>query len=90
MHRQISNHNESSRENGESDDIRPQAAVIKSERAENGCARDFDIQAVFVVDQGEVLDFIDDETFKPIVENGKLQNISRGCWKRDEGFGRTV
>ena len=50
MHRTISNHNESSRKDGQANNIIPQSAIVKAESAENGCARNLDIEAVLVVD----------------------------------------
>lgn len=69
MHRDISNYNESCRENGKTNNVIPQSAIIESECAENRCAGDFDVEAVFVIDQGEVFDFIDNEAFEPVVED---------------------
>jgi hypothetical protein len=51
----------------------PQSQGREAERAENSGAGDFNVEAVFVVDKGEVSDFVDDETFKGIVEDGKLR-----------------
>ena len=87
MHRNVRNHNERGREHRKADDIIPQRRIIESERAEDGGAGDFDIQAVFVVDEGEVADFVYDEAFEAVVEDGELCKWSmrraddeRGNW----------
>jgi hypothetical protein len=50
--------------------ILPQSLNVEAEGAENGRAGDFNVKAVFVVDEGEVLDFVDDEAFESVVEDG--------------------
>ncbi len=77
MHRDISNYNERGRKNAEADNVIPQSTIVEAKGTEDGCAGDFDVQAVFVVDQGEVFDFVDDETFEAVVEDRKLRVISR-------------
>ncbi len=72
MHRKVSNHNKRGRKDGQPDNIVPQSTVVEAESAEDGCAWDFDVETVLVVDQGEVFDFIDDEAFEAVVEDGKL------------------
>lgn len=76
MHSRVSNHNESTREDGKPNDIVPQAAVVESESAEDGGAWNFNVEAIFVVDQGEVFDFVDDEAFEPVVEDRELWLVS--------------
>ena len=52
MHRRISNHYKSGREDGKANDVGPQSAVIEAESAENGGTRDFDVEAVLMVNEG--------------------------------------
>lgn len=59
MHSSVSNHNESARKDGEPDNIIPQTAIVEPEGAEYGGAWDFDVETVFVIDQSEILDLID-------------------------------
>ncbi len=69
MHSNIRNHNESPRHNPQRNDILPQRQRVEAKSAEDGGARDFDVEAVFVVDQGKVADFVDDEAFEAVVED---------------------
>ncbi len=77
MHRKVSNHNKRGREDGQAYNIVPQRTVVEAESTEDGCAWDFDVETVLFVDQGEVFDFVDDEAFEAVVEDGKLCTISQ-------------
>lgn len=41
---------------------------LEAESAENGRSWYFDIEAIFVIDQGEVFDFVDNETLEAVME----------------------
>jgi ketosteroid isomerase-like protein len=69
MHSSVSNHNESTRADGEPNDVWPQATVVESKSAEDGGAWYFDVEAVLMINQGEVLDFVDDEAFEAVMED---------------------
>lgn len=69
MHSQICQHNERATIHGESDAIPPQRLDVEAEAAQDGGAGDFDVEAVFVVDEGEVLDLVYDEAFEGVVED---------------------
>lgn len=73
MHRAIGNDDEHPRNHAQSNDIAPQSLRVKPERTEDGCAWDFDVQAVFVVDQGEECHFVDNKSLKTVVEYGQLE-----------------
>ncbi len=84
MHRNVSNHDERGRKNGQSHNIIPQSTIVEAESAEDGCAWYLDVETVFMVDQGEVFDFIDDEAFEAVMEDRKLCGISTshtGGWR---------
>ena len=68
MHGRVSNHNKRSRKDGQSDNIAPKGAVVEPESAENGGARDFDVEAVFVINQCKVFDLIDNQAFEPVMK----------------------
>ena len=75
VHSGIRNDNESSRENSEADHIRPQSTVIEAERAEDRGAGYFDIQTIFVIDEGKVFDLVDNQSFESVVEYRQLIEI---------------
>lgn len=75
MHRNVSNHNERGRKDGQPHNIIPQSAVVEAESTENGCARNFDVETVLVVDQGKIFDFVDNEAFEAVVEDRKLCGV---------------
>ena len=49
---------------------------LEAEGAEYRRSWYFDIEAIFVVDQGEVFDFVDNETLEAVVEYRELQAVS--------------
>ena len=83
MHSDVCNHDECSRENGEPNDIFPQSQVVESKSTQDRCAGYFDVETVFVIDQSKECDFVDNESFKAVVEDRELQYISKeslvGC-----------
>ena len=69
MHSDIGDQDESPRENGETNDIVPQSKVVKSKGTQDRCARYFDVETVFVIDESKECDFVDDETLETVVED---------------------
>lgn len=68
MHSRVCNHYECSREDGKSNHIRPQAAIVEAKCAENRGTGDFYIEPILVVNQGEIFHLVDNESFETIVE----------------------
>jgi hypothetical protein len=68
MHSKIGKHNECTTIYGQPNTILPQRLHVEAKAAENRRARDLNVQTVFVVNEREVLDFIDNEAFKGIVK----------------------
>jgi hypothetical protein len=52
--------------------IPPERLDIESETAQNSRPRDFDIKSVFMIDQAEILDLVDNQALKRVVEYGQL------------------
>ena len=69
MHSDISDHDESPRENGETNDVRPQSEVVEPKSTQYRCPRHFNVQTVFVIDERKERDFIDDEAFETVMED---------------------
>jgi hypothetical protein len=59
MHSRISQHNETRSKDSQPDCIRLQRSVVETERAQDGSAGYFNIKTIFVVDQTQSTDFID-------------------------------
>ena len=76
MHGEIGDYNESPGENTETDDIFPQGQIVESKRTQDGGAGDFNVQTVFVIDESEEGDFVDDKTFEAVVEDRELWHVS--------------
>lgn len=70
VHRQIRKHDEGAAVHSQANTIAPQRLDIEAEAAQDRGPGDFDVEAVFVVDEGEVLDLVDDEAFEGVVEDG--------------------
>jgi hypothetical protein len=68
MHGEIRQHNEHATIDPETDTIPPQRLHIKAKAGQDSRAGDFDIEAVFVVNEAEVLDLIDNQAFKRVME----------------------
>ena len=49
---------------------------LEAKSAEDGRSWYLDIETVLVIDQSQVLDFVDNETLKAVMENGELGTIS--------------
>ena len=69
MHSRIRQHHKRTGKHTQPNTILPQRLCVETKRAEDSGARDFNVEAVFVVDEGEVLDFVDDEAFEGVVED---------------------
>jgi hypothetical protein len=74
VHGEISQEDKSTAVHTQPYAILPQRLDVEAEGAKDGGAGNFNVETVFVVDEGEVLDFIDDEAFEGVVEDGKLQD----------------
>ena len=72
VHGSVAHDEEDAAVDGEADGVVPQREHIEAKRAQNRRAGHFDVEAVFLVDEGEVADFVDDETFEAVVEDGEL------------------
>ena len=76
MHRSVGNHNKTAREDGKANNVFPQRTIVKAESAQYRGAWNFDVEAVLMIDQGEIFHFVDNETFKAVMEDGELRYIS--------------
>ena len=72
MQRREPQHKERTRHNPQSRNITPQRQHIEAETAQNRTARDFNVEAVLLVDERQVADFVDDQAFETEVEDGEL------------------
>lgn len=72
MQRRIAKHKESSTEDRKPDDIPPQRQNIEAKARQDSRARHFDVEAILLVDKGQVPDFVDNEAFEAVVEDGQL------------------
>ncbi len=72
MHSQIPQHHKNRPKHRQPHTIHPQRLDIEPETAEDGGAGDLDVDAVFVVGEGEVFHLIDDESFEGEVEYREL------------------
>ena len=75
MHRKISQEDKSPAVHTQPYAILPQSLYVEAKGAEDGGSGDFNVKTVFVVDEGEVFDFVDDEAFEGVVEDGQLQGV---------------
>lgn len=73
MHGEIGKDDKRASKHSQTNAVLPQSCGVEAERAEDSRARDFNVEAVFVVDEGEVFDFVDDEAFEGVVEDGQLR-----------------
>lgn len=69
MHRCVCDNDKRPGDDGQPNDIAPHGERIESECTQYGCTRHFDVQTVFVVNQSEICDFVDDQPFKAVMEN---------------------
>ena len=69
MHGSVRYHYEHAGKNSQANHVRPQRAVVEAERAQNRRTRDFNVEAVFMVDKCQIPDFVDDQRFEAIMED---------------------
>lgn len=72
MHGKIRNDDERSGKHRQPRDIQPQRRRVEAECREDRGAGHLDIKPVLAVDQRQIRHLVDDESFKPVVEYGKL------------------
>lgn len=72
VHSKICKNDKGATEYGESNTVLPQGLRIETKRAENSGARNLDIKAILVVDEGEIFDFVDNKAFEGVVEYREL------------------
>lgn len=72
MHRSVRNDDESAGKDGEANDISPDGERVEAKGREDGGSGDFNVKTVFMVDEGEVLDFVNNKGFEAVVEYRKL------------------
>lgn len=75
MHRSVRNNNEGASKDSEANDISPDGERVEAKGREDGGSGDFNVKTVFMVNEGEVFDFVDNKGFEAIVEYGKLSPI---------------
>jgi hypothetical protein len=68
MHCQVRQYNKGTPVDPQTNTIPPQRLHIEAEARQDSRARDFDIKAVLVVDKREVLNLVNNEAFKRVVE----------------------
>lgn len=76
MHGSVRHDDKYTREYSKADYIRPKCEGIDAKSAEDRCARDLDIEAIFVVDESEICNLIDAESFEAIVKYRELSKVS--------------
>jgi uncharacterized protein YkuJ len=70
MHSRVRQHNKRTTIHSQPYTILPQRLHIKAKAAQDSRAGNFNVEAVLVVDEAEVLYFVDDEAFEGVVEDG--------------------
>jgi len=86
VHREVGEDHKHARKYTQPNHISPQRHHIKPKRAQDGRPRHLDINAVLVVHERQVLDFVDNKSFESVVENGQLSTRSAPQeWLRDTG-----
>lgn len=73
MQTHISRDQKRTADNAQANGILPQREVIEAERGQDRGAGDVDFQAVFVVDEAEVADFVDNQAFEGEVKDRELE-----------------
>jgi hypothetical protein len=68
VHCQIRKNNKHSTIYAKANAVHPQRLHIEAKAAQDSRARDFNVKPVLVVDETEILDFIDDESFEGVME----------------------
>ena len=70
MHRGIGNDDKDTRVYGQAGHILPESEDVESKGAQDRSTRHFNIQPVLSIDQSQKPNFIDAQSFKPVVEDG--------------------
>ena len=72
-------HEEGARHDSQSRNITPKRQHIKAETAQDRTARNFNVEAVLLIDERQVADFVHDQAFEAEVEDGELwvESVSR-------------
>lgn len=76
MHSKVAKCQEDTGEDGQTDNVVPHRKRIETEGAEYGCSRNFNVKAEFMINQGEIADFVDNECFESVMKDRKLLKIS--------------
>lgn len=82
VHSSVGHDDENTRKDGEADYVAPQSERVHAKSAENRCAGDLNVEAVFTIDESQVDNLIDAEGFKAVVEDGELMNVSDSLHSR--------
>jgi hypothetical protein len=69
VHRSVCNDDKGPGNHGKANHIVPISKGVETEGTQDRGSRNFNVQAVLVVNQGEEGDLIDDKSFKAIVED---------------------
>lgn len=73
MHSCVCDDDKSSRDNREANDVEPVGLGIEAKGAQDGCARNLNVEAVLMVDQSKESDLVDNESLEAVVENRQLK-----------------
>jgi hypothetical protein len=68
VHCEIGKNNKHSTVYAKANAIHPQRLHVEAKAAQDSRARDLNVETILVVDETEVLDFVDDESFKGVVK----------------------
>ena len=69
MHGTICYDDEGPREYGKANDVCPQCQVVETEDAKDRSSGYFDVEAIFMINQCQVFDFVDDECFEAVMKD---------------------
>lgn len=73
MHCHISQHQKHPTKDCKTDGIIPKCQHIEAERTENSRAGHLNVKTILVVDERKVADFVHDQAFETVVEDGNLE-----------------
>jgi hypothetical protein len=72
MHSKIGQQDKRAAKHTQTNTILPQSLGVEAKGAKNSGARNLNIETIFVIDEGEVFDFIYNEAFESVMEDGEL------------------
>jgi hypothetical protein len=75
MHGGVGQNEKYSAKHAEADGVEPHVRVVEAEGAEDGGARDLDVDAVLVVAEAQRADLVDDQALEAVVEDGELETL---------------